>query len=146
MTYGENAAERVPELRGIARWAREWADRTNAWSQNLIAFGDLNIDRQDDRLWQALTSTDSTVPADLHAVPRSIFADSGAATTDKLYDQIAWFETEGGRRRLTLEYRRGGHVDFLPFVYTDTDLSKSEIWHRVSDHYPLWVEFGSPQG
>ena len=23
--------------------------------------------------------------------------------------------------------RRGGHIDFLPFVYTDTDLSKSEI-------------------
>jgi len=37
ITYGSEAAERAPELRGISRWMRECADRTNAWSQNLIA-------------------------------------------------------------------------------------------------------------
>jgi exonuclease III len=57
ITYGSEAAERAPELRGISRWMREWADRINAWSQNLIALGDFNIDRQDDPLWQAFTST-----------------------------------------------------------------------------------------
>jgi endonuclease/exonuclease/phosphatase family metal-dependent hydrolase len=142
VTYGDSSADRVPELRTIARWIREWADRTNAWSQNLIALGDFNIDRHDDPLWQAFTSTGLTVPEDLEAVPRSIFADPGKPTTDKYYDQIAWFETTRGAPRLSLDYRRGGHVDFLPFVYTDTDLSKSEISYRVSDHYPLWVEFG----
>jgi len=146
VTYGDSSADRVPELRGIARWLREWADRTNAWSQNLIALGDFNIDRQDDPLWQALTSTGLTVPDDLQAVPRSVFADPGEPSTDKCYDQIAWFETTRGRPRLSLDYRRGGHVDFLPFVYTETDLSKSEISYRVSDHYPLWVEFGLAAG
>ena len=146
VTYGDSSADRVPELRGIARWLREWADRTNAWSQNLIALGDFNIDRQDDPLWQALTSTGLTVPDDLQAVPRSVFADPGEPSTDKFYDQIAWFETTRGRPRLSLDYRRGGHVDSLPFVYTETDLSKSEISYRVSDHYPLRVEFGLAPG
>lgn len=142
VTYGDSAADRIPELRSIARWMREWADRTNAWSQNLIALGDFNIDRQDDPLWQAFMSTGLTVPTDLEAVPRSIFADPDEPTTDKYYDQIAWFETTRGVRKLNLDYRNGGYVDFLPFVYTDTDLSKQSISFRVSDHYPLWVEFG----
>ncbi|HYN77465.1 MAG TPA: endonuclease/exonuclease/phosphatase family protein [Lamprocystis sp. (in: g-proteobacteria)] len=144
VTYGKSAAERVPELRGIARWMRAWADQTNDWSQNLIALGDFNIDRRDDLLWQALTSTGLTVPADLQAVPRSIFAAAGGTTTDKFYDQIAWFATARGHPQLSLAYRRGGHVDFLPYVYTETGLSKTEISFRVSDHYPLWAEFSLP--
>jgi exonuclease III len=146
VTYGDSSADRVPELRAIARWMREWAERTNAWSQNLIALGDFNIDRQDDPLWQALTSTGLTVPEDLQQVPRSLFADPAKPSTDKFYDQIAWFETTRGDPRLSLIYRRGGHVDFLPFVYTDTDLTRSEISYRISDHYSLWVEFGVLSG
>lgn len=38
-------------------------------------------------------------------------------------------------------YLRGGSFDFLPYVYTDKAFSKTEISHRISDHYPLWVEF-----
>jgi hypothetical protein len=83
-----------------------------------------------------------TGPEDLESVPRSIFADAGERTTDKYYDRIAWFATSRGRARLSLDYRRGGHVDFLPFVYTDTDLTTFEISYRVSDHYPFWVELG----
>ena len=40
-----------------------------------------------------------------------------------------------------MTYCRGGFVDFLPYVYTDTDLTKQAISWRVSDHYPLWAEF-----
>jgi len=57
VTFGNPATERVPELKGIARWMREWANQANAWSQNLIALGDFNIDRQADPLWQAFVST-----------------------------------------------------------------------------------------
>jgi endonuclease/exonuclease/phosphatase family metal-dependent hydrolase len=140
--YGESASDRIPELKGIARWMREWADRTNAWSQNLIALGDFNIDRKGDPLWQAFTSTGLTVASGLENAPRSIFADPDEPTTDKYYDQIAWFETAQEKRRLSLEYLSGGFVDFLPFVYTDTSLTRSAISYRVSDHYPLCVEFG----
>ena len=34
-----------------------------------------------------------------------------------------------------------GSFDFMPYVYTDIDLSKRAISYRVSDHYPLWAEF-----
>lgn len=141
VTYGSSAADRIPELKGIARWMCDWADRTYRWSQNLVALGDFNIDRRNDPLWQAFTSTGLVVPDDLQTVPRSIFGDPGEPTTDKFYDQIAWFEAAGGRRRLTLDYRGGGCVDFLPYVYSETDLSRLAISYRVSDHYPLWVEF-----
>jgi endonuclease/exonuclease/phosphatase family metal-dependent hydrolase len=139
--YGSRSSERIPELKGIARWMREWADRTNAWSQNLIAMGDFNIDRKNDLLWQAFNSTGLTVADDLENAPRSIFADPDKPTTDKYYDQIAWFETKRGASRLSLDYHTGGYVDYLPHVYRNTALTKKEISYRVSDHYPLWVEF-----
>jgi len=142
VTYGASAAGRIPELRGIARWMRKWADNTSAWSQSLIALGDFNIDRRGDPLWQAFTSTGLTTPPDLDAVPRSIFSHAESPSTNKHYDQIAWFEGDDGKAQLNMTYRRGGYVDFLPFVYRELDLSKSAVSYRVSDHYPLWVEFG----
>jgi len=72
VTYGRSSAERIPELVGIARWMRNWADRESAWSHNLIALGDFNIDRQGDPLWAAFTSTGLTVPATLLSCPTFI--------------------------------------------------------------------------
>lgn len=140
--YGKQAADRVPELRGIARWLRDWANRSTAWSHNLIALGDFNIDRQGDALWDAFTSTGLSVPTALNDVPRTLFADAAHPQKDKYYDQIAWFENASGVKQLSLDYRSGGHVDFVPFAYTDRDLTRNELSYRVSDHYPLWVEFG----
>lgn len=137
--YGDDSADRIPELTAIARWMTDWAKRSNRWHHNLLTLGDFNIDRKDDALWKAFTSTGLTVPADLHAVPRSIFADPDNPTLDKFYDQIAWFQTNS--RKLSMNYIQGGGFDFLPHVYTNTNLSKNSISYRISDHYPLWVEF-----
>jgi endonuclease/exonuclease/phosphatase family metal-dependent hydrolase len=139
--YGDVSADRIPELRGIARWMADWARRTNEWEQNLIALGDFNIDRRGDALWQAFTSTGLTVPEDLNRVPRSIFADPGQPTLGKFYDQIAWFADGEGDARLNMQYVRGGSFDFVPYVYRDQGFTKSTIRYRMSDHYPLWVEF-----
>ncbi|HKJ95647.1 MAG TPA: hypothetical protein VKA32_08470, partial [Gammaproteobacteria bacterium] len=43
---------------------------------------------------------------------------------------------------LELEPSAGGHFDFLPHVYAETTLSRRSISYRVSDHFPLWMEFG----
>lgn len=139
--YGSSAAERVPELTAIARWMADWAKSTNRWHQNLIALGDFNIDRKGDALWQAFTSTGLTVPEDLNAVPRSIHADPDEPTTDKFYDQVAWFQSGSGRRQLNMRYVRGGGFDFVPHVYRAQGLSRNALSYRLSDHYPLWVEF-----
>ncbi len=125
--YGDSSGERLPEL-------------VNSYGQNLIALGDFNIDRHNDELWKAFTSTGLTVPAQLHAVKRSIFAVESDPLLNKYYDQVAWFET-GNHRKLAMEFVNAGGFDFVPFIYTELGMPKSSLQHRLSDHYPLWVEF-----
>lgn len=139
--YGNASADRIPELKGLARWMSAWAKRASDWEHNLLALGDFNIDRKDDLLWQAFTSTGLTVPPDLENVPRTIFSNPLKPSLDKFYDQIAWFTSSVGIPRLTLNYIKGGSFDFMPYLYKDTTLTKSSISFRMSDHYPLWVEF-----
>jgi endonuclease/exonuclease/phosphatase family metal-dependent hydrolase len=146
--YGEAPEERHPELKAIADWMAEWAGRTSEWEQNFLVLGDFNIDRHGDLLWQAFTSSELFVPNELEWVPRSIFHDP-ADPLDKYYDQVAWFNS-GGKRRLKLDYRNsGGTFDFVPFLYTELNggqgMERSQMQYRMSDHYPLWVEFVSNQ-
>src|SRR5918998_3854863 len=138
--YGENEEERVPELKAIAKWLAEWARDVNGWDHNLIALGDFNIDRRGDALHDAFVSTGLDIPEDLQEVPRTIFADPGRPL-DKFYDQIAWFAGRGGLPALSLRYSRGGFFDFTEAALTTRGLTKTQLSWRISDHYPLWVEF-----
>ena len=138
--YGDSTDERRDELKAIAQWMKAWAKRETKWHHNLLTLGDFNIERRDDDLWQAFTSTGLSVPAELNAVPKSIFDDE-SDPNDKFYDQIAWFTLESGSIALDMDYQTGGYFDFLPFVYTDVNLTKNSISYRISDHYPLWAEF-----
>lgn len=135
--YGQSPAGRVGELRAIARWLADWAGNVNAYHHNLIALGDFNIDRKGDPLYQAFTSTGLTVPDALHAVPRTIFGSS----TDRHYDQIAWFSSDTGRiPKLSLQPTGGaGSFDFTGLVHRQ--LTRQQLSWRISDHLPLWVEF-----
>lgn len=137
VVYGRAPEDRVGELTAIARWIADWASSANAYHHNLIALGDFNIDRIDDPLYRAFTSTGLTVPAALHEVPRTIFGSS----KDRHYDQIAWFsDPAGGVPQLTLvPTAAAGSFDFTGLVHRN--LSKQQMSWRVSDHLPLWVEF-----
>ena len=137
--YGEKPEERSPELKAIAEWMADWAAQMNDWEQNLMVLGDFNIDRHDSPIWRAFVSSGLTVPEVLDLVPRSIFSEE-ADRRDKYYDQIAWFEA-GSERRLNLECTGGGSIDFVPHLYLDVGMKPKEMQYRVSDHYPLWVEF-----
>lgn len=139
--YGKRAADRLPELATIARWMGDWARQSNRWHHDLIVLGDFNIDRHGDALWQAFTQTGLTVPEQLNAAPRSIFARHDEPQMGKYYDQIAWFE--GGDARLQMPLSAAGFFDFLPHVYRGLGLSKNSVSFRISDHYPLWAEFGA---
>jgi endonuclease/exonuclease/phosphatase family metal-dependent hydrolase len=138
--YGDSTEERRDELKAIARWMKAWAKRETKWHHNLLTLGDFNIERQGDDLWEAFTSTGLTVPAELNAVPKSIF-DDVSDPNDKFYDQIAWFTLASGSIALDMDYQTGGYFNFLPFVYTDVNFTKNSISYRISDHYPLWAEF-----
>jgi len=137
--YGKSAQDRAGELRAIARMMAGWARREKAWGHNFILTGDFNIDRRGDPLYDAFTSTGLTVPEDLHNLPRTIFAREGKPETEKFYDQLAWFKDTADVPQLTLEYVRGGYVNFLGRVMAGVSLRS--LGFRLSDHFPLWVEF-----
>jgi len=136
--YGKNAEERLPEMKAIAKWMADWARDINAWDHNLIALGDFNIDHKGDLLYEAFTSTGLFIPADMHAIPRTIFSDP---EKPKFYDQIAWFLGENNVPALSMKYIRGGSFDFKKEVMKSLNLSNNQLSWRISDHYPLWAEF-----
>jgi endonuclease/exonuclease/phosphatase family metal-dependent hydrolase len=140
--YGAEASQRIPELTAIAEWLAQWAKDVNAYGHNLIALGDFNIDRANDDLYKAFTSTGLSVHRDLHDVPRTIFADPDKPNLEKFYDQIAWFTGENNIPALSLEYLQGGSFDFTQVALTSLNLEKTQLSWRISDHYPLWCEFG----
>ena len=139
--WGKNVTERIPELTNFAKWMRDWADRPTDWNQNLLVLGDFNIDRMGSDLYKALFSTGLFPPAELNDVPRTIFSND---KNKNFYDQIAWFsdfESVTMENMLTgLRYDGvAGSFDFLPFTFAG--MTKAEVSWRISDHYPLWIEF-----
>ena len=134
--YGDVSADRVGELTEIAEWLADWPSREKEWSENLFALGDFNVDRRGDPLWDALTATGLKAPYALNEVPRTIFDDP---EEPHFYDQIAWFEENGTRSVLTLDFLSAGSFDFVPIL--QGALTKTSLSWKVSDHYPLWAEF-----
>ena len=134
--YGDNASARVPELKAIAEWLRDWSKDMHSFDQSLITLGDFNIDRRGDARYEAFASTGLKVPDDLHNIRRMIYTGS-----TKFYDQIAWFEDENNVDQLSINYIKGGTFDFAPFALRDRNLSGAQLSWRISDHLPLWAEF-----
>ncbi|MFC9895008.1 endonuclease/exonuclease/phosphatase family protein [Nocardia sp. NPDC127579] len=136
--WGADPSDRLPELTAFAQWMRDWNDRPNDWNDNLFVLGDFNLDRLGDPLFDAFVSTGLWAPTELNTVDRTIF---GNDNTTNYYDQIAWFSTPDDESLLTnLTYtQRAGHFDFLPHCYPT--LTRTQTSFRISDHYPLWVEF-----
>ncbi len=131
--YGSSAEDRVPELSALAAYtATELRKGAKAESEehNLIVLGDFNIDeRGSNPLFQAFAETGLVVPDALRDVK------STSGSKPKFYDQIAWFM---GDLDLVTTDRAGG-VDFAGAVFPE--LTVSQMSYRVSDHFPLWVEF-----
>jgi endonuclease/exonuclease/phosphatase family metal-dependent hydrolase len=133
--WGKVSKDRLPELRGIAAWARGWAEEIASWGQNLIVLGDFNIDRLGDETFEAFTESGLHPPPELNEVPRTVFAGKEGG----FYDQVAWFE-KGGSPLLTLRYTgQAGGFDFVPFTFPELD--RQQLSWRMSDHFPLWCEF-----
>jgi endonuclease/exonuclease/phosphatase family metal-dependent hydrolase len=131
--YGDVPADRMDEVRSLAEYtAVEIRDRAKdeAEENNLIVLGDFNIDqRGDNPLFQAFVSTGLYVPSPLLNLKTTY------GTEAKYYDQIAWFM--GDLDLLTNEH--AGVIDFAGAVYQE--MPEVQMSYRVSDHFPLWVEF-----
>ncbi len=135
--YGKKSQDRIKELKGIAQWLSDWATNINAYHQNLIVLGDFNIEKRGDILNQTFLSEGLFVPKELQKkdVTRSIFK------TTKFYDQIAWFNGEGNKPKLSMPFISGGNYDFVKTALANRDISKRCLSYLISDHYPLWAEF-----
>ena len=69
--YGNTPADRAPELAALAHWLARWSAGPDPWGTNLMTLGDFNIDRRDDPLYQAFTSTGLRPPDALNFIPRT---------------------------------------------------------------------------
>jgi endonuclease/exonuclease/phosphatase family metal-dependent hydrolase len=127
---------RTAELEATARWLEEWACNPNAWDRNLIVLGDMNITSRRSRLYKAFTSTGLHIPEPMESFPRTI-----TSSKRSLYDQIAWFDGSSAAPALDLECLSCGYFDFTRTALSNRGLSLNQLSHRLSDHYPLWVEF-----
>jgi hypothetical protein len=132
--YGDVPEERLPELTALAQYVaaeiRNRAKIADGEESNLIVLGDFNIDRRGDNpLFQAFVSTGLFVPSQLSGLETTY------GTEPKFYDQIAWFM---GDLRLNFN-ERAGVINFAGAVYKELSLMQTS--YRVSDHFPLWVEF-----
>lgn len=131
--YGEGADDRIGEITSLARHTadeiRDRAAEDNEYG-SLIVLGDFNIDKRgNDPLFQAFTQTGLVVPQALNGLKTTY------GTEPKFYDQIAWF-----MGALELDYSgRAGVIDFVGAVFKS--LTPGSMTYRVSDHFPLWVEF-----
>jgi len=132
--YGEGPEERLPEVQALADYAateiRDRARIAEAEESNLIVLGDFNIDkREDNPLFMAFRSTGLYLPPQLQGLKTTY------GTEPKFYDQIAWFMDD-----FDLNYnKRAGVIDFAGAAYKE--LTMRQMSYRVSDHFPLWVEF-----
>jgi len=132
--YGAAPGDRVEELRALARYtAAEIRDRARTEGSeevNLIVLGDFNIDKRDGNpLFDAFVSEGLWVPQAIRETRTTTGREA------KHYDQIAWFRDDLN----LLTEGRAGTVDFVDAVFKD--LSRTQMSYRVSDHFPLWVEF-----
>lgn len=131
--YGSKPGERVPEIQSLAHYtAKELRDRAKEDTEtgNLIVLGDFNIDKRGDNdLFKAFTSSGLTVPPELMDL-KTTYGQKASH-----YDQIAWFM---GMMDLTYA-QKAGVIDFVGAVYQE--LKSTQLPSRVSDHFPIWVEF-----
>ena len=132
--YGDVPEDRIPELQALARYVafeiRDRAKTADAEETNLIVLGDFNIDKRgEDPLFQTFVSTGLMVPPQLMGLKTTY------GTEPKYYDHIAWFMGD-----MNLNFNdRAGVIDFAGAVYPE--LTTRQMSYRVSDHFPLWVEF-----
>ena len=133
--YGDTPEDRLPEIQALSSYVagelRERSRDNDREIGSVIVLGDFNIDRRGDNpLFQALVEDGLVVPKPLHGLKTT------AGKEPKFYDHIAWFMGE----RMALRYGgRAGVVDFVGAVFPE--LTTGQMTHRVSDHFPLWVEF-----
>lgn len=133
--YGSDTNDRIPELKAIADWMYQWAKQLMKWKQGILILGDFNIERKGDKAYDAFVNKNLFIPTEISTLPSTIFNEI------KHYDQIGWFKNSKSKSQISLDYITGGIFDFRAKVLPRRNISLSKLSFRISDHFPLWVQF-----
>jgi endonuclease/exonuclease/phosphatase family metal-dependent hydrolase len=135
VVYGKKEEDRIPEINAIAEWIKGWAEELFEWDHSLITLGDFNIEKKDDEAFKAFISKGLFVPEELKTIPRMLGSVS-------FFDQLAWFRDEKKKQEISLEFKKAGSYNFSGKVLMSRKYTNSQLSYRISDHLPLWAEFG----
>lgn len=134
----DSIERRTLETYAVARWADLRRKSKNSYTTNILALGDFNLPKvgKDDPIYAALTARGLQLPEHSTRINPSI-------STDKAYDQIAFFPGPT-KRRFT---KNCGVFDFDGAFFRDLWETLTEKQFRsymryyISDHRPMWAEF-----
>jgi endonuclease/exonuclease/phosphatase family metal-dependent hydrolase len=129
---------RFMETLATARWADLRRDDEDAYTSNIMAMGDFNIEKADwaDPIWEMLGDRG------LHLVPHSTYVGGSNIKDDRPYDQMAFFP---GPVQDAVEAT--GVFDFDGAIFSTLYENRSEkdflayVKYYISDHRPLWTSF-----
>ena len=141
---GEVNAEITATVSALATWLEAWSVSESKAGRAVVMLGDFNPDRRGGPLYDAIIDALS-VPEGLHSLPRAVGSPGKGTFRSELlkfYDQLTWYGGDPEGPCATLRHRASGVFDFVGAVHNE--LSIRALSYRLSDHYPLWIEFSTP--
>jgi len=142
--YGDDTAiealeRRALEAFAVAQWCKRESKSHYALTPIIAALGDFNLPKIDpaDPIFKALTRTGLQLPEHSTQIGSNLAG-------DEHYDQVAFFPTGAGAKYTG----KSGVFDFDGGVFAGLWATKtptqfrSFIRYYLSDHRPLWAEFG----
>ena len=141
--WGDDLAQRRHEAEALADLLKisvkdPSPSTPDDFRRNLIALGDFNIAKTGDAGYRALVDNGLTPDPTLADLPRTVGETVGKTSA---YDQVAWI-APGQLGALGFERTASGSVIWDALLPRDP--AEGDPTFRISDHYPLWVEFALP--
>lgn len=140
----EDLAPRAREAEALAKMlgrvvAAPRGAAPDEFRASMIALGDFNLTGPNDPIYKALLDNGLQPDADTLEKPRTVDDGPGKANA---YDQVAWFKQphEGA---LAFKRLNGDTFPWNEHILKD---AAGDTSYRISDHFPLWIEFSLREG
>jgi endonuclease/exonuclease/phosphatase family metal-dependent hydrolase len=138
--WGDGTTPRAREAEALAKMLQRVVkpadnEASSDFRTNLIALGDFNITSPEDEIFSALVANGLQPDIGTLDKPRTT-RDTGPASKFA-YDQLAWF-SQPRNGWLRFERLNGDTFPWDDPILVD---APGDTTFRISDHYPLWIEF-----
>jgi len=140
--WGDSIPGRRAELQLLADWIDTRFKDQFVEDTDLVVFGDFNVPKIGDSLFNALTSRGLMVPDALKDLKAGDQVIGGSNLgKDARYDQILHLPSV--KKRFA---NCGGTLDFFPSdafikqLFPDKDYTRQQFSFQLSDHFPVWTQ------